>query len=1065
MSARWGWAVSAETLAIALGRSLTTQAVRCWLSPRKARQDADWQMEDLIRRRIPGLRAQRGLQRQFEQIADTVAGRLEPLCAHEFRGLDAAGRTAAVEAVTDAFARSDLSDAALLEADLDASKLTRRLRASAPAPAGFEEAAREFYVVLLTECCECYVHIVRRLPVFTERGVAELLGRVGTLGEEVSRVLERLPARSLYAPRGEGQDAAFLREYLQLISEVLDEVELVGVSGGPVPRTKLSVAYVSLRVHADQSPGAPGRLRGPPVRAGLGAWETSVAESPSMRVEEALGAGRRLLVRGEAGSGKTTLLQWLAVNAARGTFAGDLSSWNGLVPVLVKLRRHAGREPPALEELLDDTAGPLTGHMPLAFMDRQFTAGRMLLLIDGVDEIQPGDRRKVRAWLRLLLRAYPATRTLVTSRPTAARGDWLLAEDFTSVSLERMSPADTEAFVRQWHQAVRVHGDALPCPPEALPHYERSLLTGLRDRPHLQGLSSNPLLAAMLCALHLERRRQLPRSRMELYRAALELLTQRRDVDRHIPSALTFSPALSLTDKLCLLRDLAWRLSDNNRSEVSAERAREHIAATLASMRHLGADIDAGDVLEHLLSRSGVLREPAEGRIDFVHRSFQEYLAAAGAAAEDRIGNLVGRAHLDTWRETIIMAAGHAHRSQRLELLHGILDRAEEEHQHARPLKMLAASCLEAMDSVPDALSARLDRAIESLLPPRRQADAPALAAIGTPLLSRLPRSLDGLTTNAAETMVRTVALIGGEGALELLREYGNDRRSRVRHQLGEAWEYFDPDEYAERVLSPMIRSGETHLILRHPSQWNAATRLTEARDVRIYYPFADLELIAELPELETLWITDLGEACSLEPLRNRPELRDVVLLGEGDLRDVAALAALSRLESLQIRRWSSLPPLEWIPVPSTLEFLGLGTLSLPTNLEILRTQPHLHTLLLIGDNHGQDLAVLTGLEELRILVLYGFDLDRQDALGAPPRVAQVWLRDCVLPQDLSILGLPHSVTGLELEECRTRENAPLDLTPLAQRPPYPRLHVRLRETSVTPESRHLRPRLRVGRL
>ena len=116
------------------------------------------------------------------------------------------------------------------------------------------------------------------------------------------------------------------------------------------------------------------------------------------------------------------MLSWLAVTAARRGFTGELTNWNDLVPFLIKLRRHAGRDLPKLEAFLDGTAGPLTGHMPLAWVDRQFTADRGLLMVDGVDELAASDRGKVRDWLRLLLHAYPATHVVITSRPTAGRG-------------------------------------------------------------------------------------------------------------------------------------------------------------------------------------------------------------------------------------------------------------------------------------------------------------------------------------------------------------------------------------------------------------------------------------------------------------------------------------------------------------------------------------------------------------------------------------------------------------------------------------------------------------------
>jgi NACHT domain len=1052
--------VSAEAAAINLGRTLATRAVRMWLDPRTREQESRMDMSALIRRRIPGLRAQRGVERQFEQIADAVAARLEPMCGHEFRGLDEGGRQAALDAVTAAFAHADLSDEAILGADANPAELARRVRTAAPPPTGLSEVETRFYELLLAECCDCYVQTLRRLPVFTERGVTELLGRVSELGSELSRVLERLPVRSLYAPRGADQDAAFRDEYLEFISRTLDEVELFSFTAGQAPRTKLSVAYISLRVSTDEEGRAARRTGHGSVdrlRTGIGAWDTAEQESSaSVRVEAALKQSPRVLLRGEAGSGKTTLLNWLAVTAARGSFGGDLADWNGLVPALVKLRHYAARELPRLEQLLDVTAGPLTGHMPTAWVDRQFQSGRVLLLVDGLDELVAGERRKVRDWLRLLLSAYPDTRTVLTTRPTAAHGDWLRSEGFAPVGLERMTPADLRAFVQQWHQAVQLHSGEAPCAPEELPHYERALVASLQDRPHLLALAANPLLAALLCALHLGRRSQLPRNRMELYRIALELLVQRRDAERGVPSALDLR--LSLTDKLCLLRDLAWRLSDNNRSEIVREKALDHVAAKLRSMRHL--DVEGGQALEHLVTRSGVLRAPADDRIDFLHRSFQEYLAAEEVAEEDRIGNLIERAHLDTWRETIIMAAGHANRGQREELITGILDRAEAERRHARGLRLLAASCLETMESVPAGLAERLDVNLGVLVPPRRRSDAESLATVGDPVLGRLPRSLDGLTEVAARAAVRAAAIIGGGRALDLLSGYAEDGRINVHKELARVWEYFAPDQYARRVLCK-LPLGDLNLTLSHPSQWATATQLRSVRRISITYPFTSgLAALEELPQLSQLWISRLKGDNDLSPLADRRELHNLLVNGNGPLKGAEVLDRFTRLRKLYLTYWSALPPLDQLPLPRSLTELWLGYVPADPDLGFLDRLPQLEYLSLEGAGKIRGLMDSAVIADLGRLRLAGFDMTEH--LGALPsvglRATELIFYECALPADLSPLHGITSLTRVFFGMCHGPNPGPLDLSSLAGRPARPRLTVDVGQGQVVTGTDHLGP-------
>ncbi|GAQ54359.1 NACHT domain-containing protein [Streptomyces acidiscabies] len=1023
--------MSVEVAAVRLGQTVATSAVRLWLGGRRSEQERRAGMGELIRLRVSGLRASRSVERQFEEIADAVAARVEPLLAHEFAGLAENERLAAVGAVTDAFTRADLSDASVFESDADPVELERRIRRSVPRPAGLGEAAERYYDTLFAECCDCYVRILRRLPVFTERAVSELLSRTTSLGAELARVLERLPVRSLYAPEGSDADAGFLREYLGLVSRSLDEVELFQVTSRQPPRTKLSVAYVSLRASGDD--GARPR---PLPRYGLRDWQES--ESTGMRVETALAGSSRVLLRGEAGSGKTTLMQWLAVMAARGGFTGSLDGWNGLVPVLVKLRRYAGRPLPVPEALLDGVAGPLTGHIPKGWVDRALRDGRVLLLVDGVDELLADERRAVREWLRGLLLAYPEVRAIVTSRPSAARTDWLRAEGFVSLQLDRMAPADLTAFVRQWHRAVREQGDELPCPVEELASYERALLASLRDRPHLRSLAANPLLAALICALHLVKGDQLPRNRMELYAIALETLVQRRDADRRVPSALA-SP-LGLPDKLCVLRNLAWRLSDNNRTEIGVEQAGRYVSSRLASMRHLDGE-SGGAVLDQLVARSGVLRSPVEGRVDFLHRTFQEYLAAQDAADEDNMGNLVGRAHLDLWRETIVMAAGHGNLAQRRELIAGILDRADQEPRHRRRLRLVAASCLETMSTVPEEVAGRLDAAVGALLPPRRGSEAVSLAAVGPALVAHLPETLEGLTPAAARQTVRAAALVGGAGAMEKLAGYVE---SGDYEDLVDVWEYFDPEEYADRVLTrlPLDR----HLLkLQHPAQWPALVRLPQARHIWIQYNFtAGLRTVLDLPPLNGLWIMSLKGDNDLSPLRDRTELRHLSLwCNDRPLIDVEPLRGLTNLTLLQLGGWPSLPALEDIPTPEMLTHLGLGKIDQDTDLGHLTERSRLEYLALEGAGVPRGLDSLADLSKLVYLRLQGFGLEHWlPTLATSSTLTRLELFSCRLPADLSPIGALPQLRQLTLAVPRTDDDAPLALHTLARSPGQPRLIV-----------------------
>ncbi|GAB3949185.1 NACHT domain-containing protein [Streptomyces sparsus] len=1017
----------AETAALRLGTSVVNAAGRLWLGGRQREQERLLPMEELVRVRVPGLRLQREVRQQFEQITNAVFDRLEPFLKHAFQRLEEGGRQAVIDAVSDTFAQADLSDEALLAANAQPATLIRRITESVRAPVGLNEAEGRLYEMLFAECVEYYVRIVRSLPAFEERAAVELLARTASLGAEVARVLERLPDRSLFAPEGLDHDTGFRRTYLELVSRDLDEVELFRRTSdqATAPRVRLTVAYVSLRATGDDGMRRRAAPSLPRLRPDMSYWDSAETESSGTGAESTLGGVSRVLLRGEAGSGKTTLLRWLAVMAARGAFSGELAHWNGLTPVLIKLREYSGRTLPNPESMLDGVAGPITGIMPRGWVERQLDSGRALLLIDGVDELLDRDRRAVRDWLRKLLRQYSGVRVVVTSRPVAAGADWLRSEDFVSLHLDRMTPPELVAFVRQWHQAVRELGGELPCAAEEIPQYERSLLASLKDRPHLQSLAGTPLLAALLCAMHLNRGRQLPRDRMELYRNALHTLVHERDADRNVPSAV--HSKLSLGDKLVILRDLAWRLSDNNRSEIDLERASGYVASRLRAMRHL--DIADGDlVLDQLRHRSGVLRSPAEGRMDFVHRTFQDYLAAEEAAEEDRIGNLVGRAHLDLWRETIIMTAGHANTRQREELLGGILDRAEAEPRHTRTLRLLAAACQETLPSVSDGLADRLDQAVTELLPARRKTDPPALAAVGPNLLRWMPRSLDQLTEKAAAQTVRTVALIGGEESLELLKGYVRDDRDGVVEELIHAWDYFDADVYADSVLTRLPLAGRD-VTLAHSGQLHAASRLRSLTDVRVTHPVRGLGFLSGLPPLRALVVSSLREEADLSVLRSHPDLEELMLFVNCPVRGASVLPDLSELSVLALPLSGDLD-ISLLQQMPKLKIVSLGQVKKQTGLSPLARLTGLSSLHLLGDGKGttQGLEELAGMTGLESLWLYRYDVDAWlTALrSAPPSLIMLYLDGCVLSPDHHAFTQFERLVDVTLVECHTPDGAPL---------------------------------------
>ena len=1059
-----------EAAAVAVGKALGKHLAQAWLAGRSAEEERRKELTDLIQVRFPDRIARRRFERQVADVADQVAERLLTMCGHEYGGLSENDKAAALAEAVQTLAGADLSDQALFDADLDPVRLAAGVRAGLPTGMATQlgEPGARLYDVVLDECCDCFVRIVQQLPQFGPRASTEALARLSGVSEQVSLLLARLPPRTLDAPEGTATDEAFRRRYLEHISVTLDVLELFGIRVERYrPRTTLSGAYISLSVSADGHPADRRRADG----KALDEWRKGEhePEEATVRVETVLGRAPLLLIRGEAGSGKSTLLRWLAISAARGTFTGVLADWNGRVPFLVKLRSHTGRTLPPPERFLEGVADTIAGLMPAGWVHRRLQEGRVLLMVDGVDELPGAQRRAVRPWLAGLIAEYPGMRVVVTSRPAAAGSDWLAAEGFATALLERMTPADVRELIRHWHDAVRDAGD-LPCAPEQLPGFEAALLARLESAPHLRALAGSPLLAAMLCALNLDREKQLPRDRMGLYAAALELLLERRDVERQIQAGDDIT--LERAQKLRILQELAWRLSITGRTELPREAVIKRTGEKLAAM--LSAPGDAHAVLEHLLQRSGVLREPVPGRIDFVHRTVQEYLTAKQFADDGDLEPLIAQAHKDQWRETIIMAAGHANAPQRAELLTGLLARIGAEPRHARRIKLLVAGCVETLPAIPGELRADVEACLDDLVPPRDLASARSLSNVGEPILDRLPRTPDGLTAATARAVVRTAWLVNGPGALDLLAAYGTDPREEVQKELVKGWEYFDADLYAQKVLADTpLHFGR--LRVEEPRLLHATRHIKQLRSLFLAPDVAaDLRFLEDLDQPLTLLLIPKLKSGDLSPLvRHAETLRflninidvrvqsftplhrlrklDVLIVGARGIADLDFVRELPQLTHLQLGLLADVTDLSPLEAQTSLDFLGVDHCPALTDLRVLppldglaglslaesfltcgladlvERAARLHTLYLNDSSWVKDIEPLAALP-LKILGMWGCrEVTDFSALAQLPGLEFLDLEDTNIGDLAPIAGLAELRT-LWLRKC---ENI-TDLAPLA---------------------------------
>ncbi|MFJ8082104.1 NACHT domain-containing protein [Streptomyces sp. NPDC096205] len=872
-------------------------------------------------------------------------------------------------AVTDALARRLLALGDLDMDDVQAVRLGHRELAARlrGEPDGLSTDATHFLDSATEWACLHILEFFTRRSTFVARTLVEQSRDQAALIAKVDELLAR-------TPRPPTTDTSFERRYLAYVAERHNHITIYGLDLRDSPdRWPLEVAYLSLEATAEES-GLDGPVTGTPVH---------------LPAEHALRDHGRVLLRGDAGSGKTTLVQWLAVTAAR-----DGAQIPYVLPLRTLIRRAAL---PAPADFLTAVGCPLAP--PEGWAERVLWAGRGLILVDGLDEIPAPDRHRARDWLLDLISAFPGNRWLITSRPTAVRQDWLASAGFRELLLAPMRRGEVATFVSRWHQAARA------------PEYEGPLLDSLRVKRDLARLATNPLMCGLICALHRERRGYLPTGRKELYDAALAMLLARRDRERGMGAV--DSVDLGEEAQLELLQRLAYALVLSGRTEMDVETAEGILERCLPTIA-LPGRTDAPSVLSQLLLRSGLLRRPADGVVDFVHRTFQDYLGARYAVEEGHLDVLLSHADDAQWEDVIRMAVAHARPRERASVLRQLLARETPR------LTLLALACVEHAAALDPGVRGEVEARASELIPPRSTEDARALAEAGPLVLELLPGP-EGLADDAAHGITVAASLLATdepEGALAVLRRFREHPSLDVRRQLVGTWHRFDAAVYATEVLDHLDRDG---LVLNcESSEQTAALRLmrpwtqlefrgtpppdigldhsaTEVLTLLAVSELGDLSALAGFESLRTLWLAECHNTTNLAALADLP----VTSLGlVGEVSDLGGLRVLSGLTQLGLDL--NLPGglLDWLPADAPLEHLHLGSEALrrPDPLRGLRDWPTLRSLTLgqggLTAADWAEIAALPALERFGLLLRGAEDVDiLLDEAPCLPQVRRVRLR------------------------------------------------------------------------
>jgi formylglycine-generating enzyme required for sulfatase activity/predicted MPP superfamily phosphohydrolase/nucleotide-binding universal stress UspA family protein len=470
-----------------------------------------------------------------------------------------------------------------------------------------------------------------------------------------------------------------LQRYLDWARGFFGRLDLVGLGGGDLPMS-LDDVYVPLRM------GVRGqRVHAQKVRTTEEAATLFEEGSPQVELDQALtlAGGRGLFILGQPGSGKTTALKkllWQCLQDGR-LDSSRIGLPRDAVPIFVRARSFLNRSPgqdfgafvgQTIEQLSDDHKIPGDHKIPASFGPAIWSRGRVLLLVDGLDElVETPLRARVAEELDELARtrAGDGIRIVISCRYSGLDDQHSVCvsyDHFMTLDVPNLTSAQTRELVTRWFEVAEValargRGEDVEAAKAAGSRRGPALAATLETEEYatrrVSELVRNPLLLTLLCIVVL-RGGEIPKRRVDFFRGCLDTLLGRWSKDRSVTPLLDASPALELLGPLAWQMHVDGRKYDYSEADIRAV-LHDHLNRLQTELRL--PTLTLRNLVRWLHETTGVLTEYAPGEYGFMHLSLQEYLAARHAAVERLAKDLVAFVAQDDrkwWREVVRLHVG-----------------------------------------------------------------------------------------------------------------------------------------------------------------------------------------------------------------------------------------------------------------------------------------------------------------------------------------------------------------------------------------------------------------------
>ena len=352
-----------------------------------------------------------------------------------------------------------------------------------------------------------------------------------------------------------------------------------------------------------------------------------------------------LMVLGGPGAGKSTFLRKLGLEALS-TFHYEHHTYtHRQIPVLLELKRFESDEI-NIHKLIAEEFGNCGFPAPSEFVQNALRQGKLLILLDGLDEVPTTHLETVICTLQDFVDRYDQNRFVASCRTAAYHGGFTR---FSDVGMADFDDEQIKQFISNWFSSAQDTEQAIG--EKCWEILQEGKNAAAKELAH------TPLLLTFLCLVY-DRSQRFPTNRSCLYQKALRILLEEWAAEKRINRDEIYE-GLSIELEESLLSEIAYAGFEADQLFFSRRELTTQIKEFLASNLNVPKTLDGEAILQAIEVQQGILVERAEDAYSFSHLTLQEYLAAQCLADNNHWDNVISTYATDRrWRQVLLLAPG-----------------------------------------------------------------------------------------------------------------------------------------------------------------------------------------------------------------------------------------------------------------------------------------------------------------------------------------------------------------------------------------------------------------------